>query len=43
MKSLLLVAHGSRKASSNEAIAQLVDKLRHQLAGSGFDDITHAL
>jgi len=42
MKSLLLVAHGSRKVSSNAAVEQLVDKLRQQLAGSGFDSITHA-
>ncbi|PWQ94285.1 sirohydrochlorin chelatase [Leucothrix arctica] len=42
MKSLLLVAHGSRRESSNDAVKQLVTKLRHQLAGSGFDEITHA-
>ena len=42
MKSLLLVAHGSRKVSSNAAVEQLVEKLRLQLVGSGFDAITHA-
>lgn len=42
MKSLLLVAHGSRLASSNDAVQKLVEKLRRQLVGSGFDDITHA-
>ena len=42
MKSLLLVAHGSRKIASNDAVKQLVSKLRLQLIGSGFDEITHA-
>jgi len=42
MKSLLLVAHGSRKVSSNSAVEQLVEKLRQQLSGSGFYCITHA-
>jgi sirohydrochlorin ferrochelatase len=42
MKSLLLVAHGSRKESSNDAVEQLVSKLREKLVGSGFDEITHA-
>ena len=42
MKSLLLVAHGSRRVSSNEAVQQLVVKLRHKLSDAGFDDITHA-
>jgi len=42
MKSLLLVAHGSRKTSSNDAVKQLVDKLRLQLSDSGFASVTHA-
>ena len=42
MKSLLLVAHGSRRTLSNDAVEELVVKLRGQLTGSGFDEITHA-
>ena len=42
MKALLLVAHGSRVESSNNAVVELVTKLRPQLAEYGFDAITHA-
>jgi len=42
VKALLLVAHGSRVASSNDAVANLVEKLRPRLAEFGFDSITHA-
>jgi len=42
MKSLLLVAHGSRRIESNGAVEQLVSKLKLRSVDSGFDDITHA-
>lgn len=42
MKTLLLVAHGSRKASSNAAIAALTEKLRQRLAATDFSAINHA-
>lgn len=42
MKSLLLVAHGSRLVSSNDAIKQLTFKLRERLGASGFDDVEYA-
>ena len=41
MKSLLLVAHGSRVQSSNEEIAALSDKLRERLKGR-FDHVSCA-
>lgn len=40
MKSLLLVAHGSRRAQSNEEVITLAEKLQHQ-CGEKFD-IVHA-
>jgi sirohydrochlorin ferrochelatase len=42
MRTLLLVAHGSRMATSNETVAALAGKLRPKLAQYGFDHITHA-
>ncbi|MGB1311033.1 MAG: sirohydrochlorin chelatase [Leucothrix sp.] len=42
MKTLLLVAHGSRVASSNETVVDLVQKLRPRLAEHGFCLATHA-
>ena len=42
MKTLLLVAHGSRKVSSNAAIESLTEKLRQRLVGTDFSAITHA-
>lgn len=42
MKSLLLVAHGSRKVTSNAAIEALTEKLRQRLTATGFSLITHA-
>jgi len=42
MKSLLLVAHGSRLVSSNDAIKQLTSKLRSRLNTSGFDGVEYA-
>ena len=42
MKSLLLVAHGSRVASSNDEIKALSDKLSNQLSGTSFDYVTCA-
>jgi len=42
MRTLLLVAHGSRVASSNDAVAELVKKLRARLAAYGFDAVSHA-
>lgn len=42
MKSLLLVAHGSRLVSSNDAIEQLTLKLREKLNASGFNDVEYA-
>jgi sirohydrochlorin ferrochelatase len=42
MKSLLLVAHGSRRTESNDAVQQLVSKLKLKSADSGFDDIAYA-
>ena len=42
MKTLLLVAHGSRLTSSNDTVVELVSKLRPQLNHYGFDAITHA-
>lgn len=42
MKALLLVAHGSRKASSNDAVEQLTAKLRDKLLASEFSEIEHA-
>jgi len=38
MKSLLLIAHGSRRAESNEEIKELADKLR-ALSGSEFNQV----
>lgn len=45
MKALLLIAHGSRKASSNQEVAELAQKLAHQdsdfaLIGHGFLELT---
>lgn len=42
MRALLLVAHGSRVASSNETVVQLVNKLRPQLESYGFAAVAHA-
>jgi len=42
MRTLLLVAHGSRVTSSNDAVVELVEKLRARLSSYGFDAITHA-
>jgi len=42
MRALLLVAHGSRVASSNNTVVELVEKLRPKLSQHGFDAITHA-
>ena len=42
MKALLLVAHGSRLASSNDAIKQLTLKLQDRLHSSGFMGVEHA-
>jgi sirohydrochlorin ferrochelatase len=42
MKALLLVAHGSRLVSSNDAIKQLTVKLRDKLSSSGFMGVEHA-
>ena len=42
MKSLLLVAHGSRVATSNDSVAALTDRLRPRLQSFGFETITHA-
>lgn len=42
MRTLLLVAHGSRMTSSNETVAALVEKLRPRLTQYGFDLISHA-
>lgn len=39
MKALLVIAHGSRKASSNQEVADLADKLKQQ--SSLFKLITH--
>lgn len=41
MKSLLLVAHGSRRTESNEEIATLAGRLAEK-AGSRFDLVRHA-
>ena len=38
MKSLLLIAHGSRREASNEEIRQLTERLRAR-TGFGFDDV----
>lgn len=40
MKALLLIAHGSRKASSNQEVADLAAKLKQK--DHGFDLIEHA-
>jgi len=42
MRTLLLVAHGSRMTSSNDTVAALANKLRPRLPQYGFDLITHA-
>ena len=42
MRTLLLVAHGSRMTSSNDTVAALAEKLRPRLANYGFDLIAHA-
>jgi sirohydrochlorin ferrochelatase len=42
MRTLLLVAHGSRMTSSNETVAALTEKLRPRLTQYGFGLITHA-
>lgn len=42
MKTLLLVAHGSRLVSSNDAVKQLTIKLRDQLLVSDFEAIEYA-
>jgi sirohydrochlorin ferrochelatase len=42
MRTLLLVAHGSRMTSSNETVATLAEKLRPRLNQYGFGLITHA-
>ena len=39
MKALLLIAHGSRKVSSNQEVADLADKLKQQT--SPFALVTH--
>ncbi|MAA71287.1 MAG: cobalamin biosynthesis protein CbiX [Bermanella sp.] len=39
MKALLLIAHGSRKTSSNQEAAELADKLKQQ--DSAFALVTH--
>ena len=41
MRSLLLVAHGSRRGESNEEIARLADKLASR-ASSRFGSVSHA-
>jgi len=41
MKSLLLIAHGSRRAESNEEIKRLADKVR-DLSGSEFNQVQSA-
>ena len=38
MKSLILVAHGSRRAESNDEVRHLADQLRAR-AGDGFDSV----
>ena len=42
MRTLLLVAHGSRITSSNETVAALTEKLRSNLSNYGFEAATHA-
>lgn len=42
MKTLLLVAHGSRLESSNDAVKQLVERLRNRLLASGFEAVEYA-
>lgn len=42
MKTLLLVAHGSRLVSSNDAIKMLTVKLRDRLYDSGFVAVEYA-
>ena len=42
MRALLLVAHGSRVTTSNDAVAALAEKLRPRLSSYGFNLITHA-
>lgn len=41
MKSLLIVAHGSRRESSNEEVRQLVGRIKGS-PQSGFDDVSAA-
>jgi len=42
MRTLLLVAHGSRVTSSNDTVVKLVDKLRPKLESYGFEAVAHA-
>lgn len=42
MRTLLLVAHGSRMATSNDTVVELVQKLRPQLEDYGFEAVAHA-
>ncbi len=41
MKALIILAHGSRRAESNQEVSQLTDKVR-QLAGKDYQLIKHA-
>ena len=41
MKTLLLIAHGSRRRESNEEVARLAEVLRERAVGR-FDYVTHA-
>jgi sirohydrochlorin ferrochelatase len=41
LKSLLIIAHGSRRQSSNEEVRKLVDRIKED-PQSGFDDVSAA-
>jgi sirohydrochlorin ferrochelatase len=41
MKSLLIIAHGSRRAASNEEVRQLAERVSGQ-SDSGFDEVSAA-
>jgi len=41
MPSLLIIAHGSRRAASNDEVRQLADQVRAQ-AGKAYDDVETA-
>jgi sirohydrochlorin ferrochelatase len=41
MPSLLIIAHGSRRAASNDEVRQLADQVRAQ-AGNAYDDVETA-